>query len=72
MKHTVVKPPKIAVCKECNGTGKVKNSDYEWCECGQYCGSGRVIVSARIDWRYDHTGKRNSNKKEHNGKASRS
>ena len=33
MKHTVVKPPKIAVCKECNGTGKVKNSDYEWCEC---------------------------------------
>lgn len=49
MKHTVVKPPKIAVCKECNGTGKVKNSDYEWCECSQCCGSGRVIVSARIE-----------------------
>ena len=53
MKRTVTKNPKIALCRECHGTGQITTNDYSafptvgiWSQCG---GSGRVTVSAKIE-----------------------
>ena len=52
MKQTVKKSPKIALCRECHGTGVVK---YQGCDgiaahmtCPQCGGSGRVLVSCEM------------------------
>lgn len=45
------KQPKVALCRECHGTGKLR--DYETQEetvCPQCGGSGRVTISAKITY----------------------
>lgn len=57
MKHNVEKTPKVALCRACHGTGVIQrtrifrkkkvNITEESCpQCG---GSGRVIVSAKME-----------------------
>lgn len=52
MIQTVEKPPKVALCRACHGTGKVTTGDYSafptYGVCPQCGGSGRVTVSAKI------------------------
>lgn len=44
------KPEKIALCRECGGTGKVKKGSFVKKEapCPQCEGSGRVLVSCEM------------------------
>lgn len=45
----VERPPKVALCRECHGTGYVLNAAYgERSRCPQCEGSGRVTVSAKM------------------------
>lgn len=73
MKHNVEKTPKVALCRACHGTGVIQrttelpsrifrkkkvNITEESCpQCG---GSGRVIVSAKMDWIFNHIIQRRS------------
>ena len=55
MKHKVSKPPKVALCRRCHGTGKMTEIDERTLRrreavCGQCGGSGRVLVSAEIEF----------------------
>lgn len=47
MKTEVEKPEKIALCRECHGSGKVFRLDNP-CRCPNCGGSGRVLVSCRM------------------------
>ncbi|WP_315349130.1 YuiA family protein [Prevotella melaninogenica] len=52
MRKNVVKPPKIALCRECNGTGFRKISvggTSTQIQCPQCEGSGRVLVKCKMD-----------------------
>ena len=49
MKRQFTKPPKVALCRVCHGTGYVQDPDYEPAICTQCEGSGRVTVSARME-----------------------
>ena len=42
-----VKPEKIALCRECKGTGKLTGAGVQAC-CPNCCGSGRVYVSCEM------------------------
>ena len=44
----VTKPEKVALCRECHGTGRVPGPDYEDVRCEQCEGSGRVRVSGEM------------------------
>ena len=49
MKFELEKKPKVALCRACSGTGKVKREAGAIEDvCGQCEGSGRVTVSARM------------------------
>lgn len=50
MKKEVYKPEKIALCRECHGTGKVKSGRIlkTSVSCPQCDGSGRVFVSCKM------------------------
>ena len=48
MKKEVTKPEKVALCRECHGTGRVPGPDYEDVRCEQCEGSGRVRVSCEM------------------------
>ena len=50
MKRNIVKPEKIALCRECHGTGKVRNGLIVKKEepCPLCMGSGRVLVSCSM------------------------
>lgn len=49
MKHHVIKSPRVALCRECHGRGRV--AGVAGCEkrCPQCEGSGRVVVSAEVE-----------------------
>ncbi|MBQ9163766.1 MAG: molecular chaperone DnaJ [Bacteroidaceae bacterium] len=42
-----MKPEKIALCRECKGTGKLTGAGVQAC-CPNCCGSGRVYVSCEM------------------------
>lgn len=50
MIRQIEKPPRVAICKTCSGTGQIEN----WAACGsrEQCptceGSGRVVVSCKM------------------------
>ena len=45
----VEKQPKVALCRKCRGTGKVRNTETSELQiCDQCEGSGRVTVSAKM------------------------
>ena len=48
--RTLTKPEKIALCRECHGTGKVKAGRFvrKSEPCPQCEGSGRVLVSCEM------------------------
>ena len=47
MKREIIKPPKVALCRICKGTGKVAGDEEgEEHTCLQCEGSGRVTVSS--------------------------
>lgn len=49
MKREISKPPRIALCRICEGTGRVVGEDEgEFHTCIQCEGSGRIIVSSEI------------------------
>lgn len=49
MIQEVEKSPKVALCRKCHGTGKVRDSEtQEERICEQCEGSGRVTVSAKM------------------------
>lgn len=52
MIQNVEKPPKVALCRVCHGTGRIKTGDYSTFPthgvCPQCEGSGRVTVSAKM------------------------
>lgn len=55
MINKVEKPPKVALCRRCGGSGRVRRELYEsgrfvWETCPQCEGSGRVTVSARMEF----------------------
>lgn len=54
MKHEVTKAPKVALCRKCNGAGQrcwIKEDGTEIVQqCPQCEGSGRVTVSAVIEY----------------------
>lgn len=50
MKRQVTRPTKVALCRVCHGTGYVQGSDYEPTTCTQCEGSGRVTVSAKMEF----------------------
>lgn len=43
MEREIIKPPKIALCRRCGGTGRVGED-----QCRQCYGWGRVTVSCRM------------------------
>lgn len=43
----VIKPQKIALCRNCAGTGQAHQNQYTF-PCPQCQGSGRVLVSGKI------------------------
>lgn len=47
MKKDVTKPEKVALCRECHGTGKVTKSGFSK-TCPNCNGSGRVLVSCQM------------------------
>lgn len=53
MIRNVTKAPKVALCRECHGTGRITKDDYStfpiYDVCPQCGGSGRVTVSAKIE-----------------------
>lgn len=49
MKQTVMKPPKIALCRRCHGAGRIVDALGRTNTCPQCDGSGRVTVSAVIE-----------------------
>lgn len=53
MKKEVIKPPKVALCRECHGTGHIPvpllSGRGRRVLCEQCGGSGRVTVSAKIE-----------------------
>lgn len=49
MIQEVEKQPKVALCRKCRGTGKIRNPEtLEERICEQCEGSGRVTVSAKM------------------------
>ena len=49
MIQEVEKQPKVALCRKCRGTGKLRNPETQEVQvCGQCEGSGRVTVSAKM------------------------
>lgn len=50
MKKQVSKPPKIAICRACMGTGQKMETDGHYAACPQCHGSGRVTVSAEAEY----------------------
>ena len=54
MKREVTKPEKVALCRECHGTGKVRTGSPDGetvghsVVCPNCDGSGRVLVSCRM------------------------
>ncbi len=48
MEKEIKRPPRIAVCRECNGTGTLKTESFKShpLPCPQCEGSGRVTVSS--------------------------
>lgn len=47
MKKEVTKSEKIALCRECHGTGKISRLGFSK-KCPQCGGSGRVLVSCNM------------------------
>lgn len=47
MKKEVTKPEKVALCRECHGTGKVTKLGFPK-KCPNCDGSGRVLVSCKM------------------------
>lgn len=52
MKLQLEKKPRIALCRRCGGKGFVvsKETDHDRVLCSQCLGSGRVTVSANIEY----------------------
>lgn len=52
MKLHVTKPPKVALCRLCHGTGMVRQEDATGYadRCPQCEGTGRVMVSATVQY----------------------
>lgn len=50
MKRQVMRSAKVALCRVCHGTGHVQGPDYESTTCPQCEGSGRVTVSAKMEF----------------------
>lgn len=60
MKKEVTKAPKVALCRMCHGTGRTfkalkpfdptKEQNCDPCVCPQCEGSGRVTVSAKMEY----------------------
>ncbi len=49
MKREITRPPKVALCRVCKGTGRVAGEDEcEFHTCLQCEGSGRVTVSCEM------------------------
>jgi DnaJ-class molecular chaperone len=50
MSKEIVKPEKVALCRECHGTGKIKSGRIvkRTEPCPQCLGSGRVLVSCKM------------------------
>lgn len=49
MIQEVEKQPKVALCRKCRGTGKLRNPETQEVQvCDQCEGSGRVTVSAKM------------------------
>lgn len=46
MEKEIKRPPRVAVCKECHGTGTVNDEFCGPIKCPQCEGSGRVTVSS--------------------------
>ena len=50
MTHHVTKKPRIAICKMCGGTGMMVDYTHDVSmTCPQCKGSGRVVVSCRME-----------------------
>ena len=49
MKKILHKPPKVSLCRECGGTGRIRSIGNESVVCPQCEGSGRVTVSGTIE-----------------------
>ncbi|MBD5315913.1 MAG: molecular chaperone DnaJ [Bacteroides sp.] len=48
MKREIERPPKVALCRICKGTGRVAGDEGEFHTCLQCEGSGRVTVSCQM------------------------
>lgn len=49
MKQQITKPPRVALCRVCNGAGRVRGEEEgEYHTCLQCEGSGRVTVSCEM------------------------
>lgn len=52
MKKAITRPPKVALCRVCKGTGRITTGDYSafptYGSCPQCEGSGRVTVSCEM------------------------
>ena len=46
MEKEIKRPPRVALCKECRGTGTVNDEFHGPIKCPQCEGSGRVTVSS--------------------------
>ena len=48
MIRQVEKPPRVAICKTCNGTGRIEDWEGRREPCPTCEGSGRVVVSCKM------------------------